>query len=170
MRDVLMVIALVDFRDEEYLEPRDVFLDVDFNVKVASLELGKAVGTDGAEVNIDMVIEDVMVEEFDAVVFIGGPGMNTLVEEGKFINLANDFYVRQKVCAAICVAPSILAYAGVLDGKIATCWEGSRGALDNGGATYTGESVVADGLVVTANGPDAAHEFGQKIVEVLSEI
>jgi protease I len=35
------------------------------------------------------------------------------------------------------------------------------------GADYTGESVTQDGRIITANGPEAAREFGKTIVNNL---
>ena len=77
---------------------------------------------------------------------------------------------RKKVLAAICIAPTILAKAGVLDGKRATVWnkEGNNSKiLENHGAIFTDEMVIVDGKIITANGPDAAEGFAIKIVEML---
>jgi protease I len=40
-------------------------------------------------------------------------------------------------------------------------------ALKDGGAKYTGESVVADGNIVTADGPASAQKFAEKVLEKL---
>ena len=41
------------------------------------------------------------------------------------------------------------------------------GNLRSGGAAFTGEAVVRDGNLVTANGPKAAEKFGRMLVESL---
>ena len=76
--------------------------------------------------------------------------------------------------AAICIAPEILAKAGVLKEKKATVWsssidQGPVEFLENEGAEHVEEPVVVDGKIITGNGPEAATEFGQKIVEVLRQ-
>ena len=81
---------------------------------------------------------------------------------------------KQKILAAICIAPAILAKAGVLEGKNATVWssvldKGPIKILEENGANYVEKDVVVDGNIITANGPQAASEFGRKIVEILKE-
>jgi protease I len=60
----------------------------------------------------------------------------------------------------------------LLQGKQATVWEmpESLEALKKGGAIYTGEPVTEDGRIVTANGPEAAMEFGQAVIRQVSAI
>jgi protease I len=66
-----------------------------------------------------------------------------------------------------------LAKAGVLKGKKATVWSSSldRGPvkiLKENGVIYEDKDVVQDGKIITANGPGAAEEFGQKLAEALT--
>jgi 4-methyl-5(b-hydroxyethyl)-thiazole monophosphate biosynthesis len=68
--------------------------------------------------------------------------------------------------AAICGAPSVLAKAGILKGKKATIYPGMEAELT--GAKPSNERVVADGTVVTSQGPGTALEFGVKLVEILA--
>jgi protease I len=81
--------------------------------------------------------------------------------------LARDFYDSGKIVAAICLAPAILAKAGLLSGVKATCTPDEEENLVAGGAEYTGAPVEVDGKIVTGSGPDAARRFGEKIVELL---
>ena len=69
-----MVIAPEQFRDEEYVEPREVFEKSGIGVTVASSRLGKAVGKFGLEVQVDLLLKDVHATDYDAVVFVGGTG------------------------------------------------------------------------------------------------
>ncbi len=39
--------------------------------------------------------------------------------------------------------------------------------LEENGAEYTGANVEQDGKIVTANGPQAAKEFAEKIIEFI---
>ncbi|MDD5086856.1 MAG: DJ-1/PfpI family protein, partial [Candidatus Nanoarchaeia archaeon] len=78
------------------------------------------------------------------------------------------FYESGKITAAICIAPVILANAGVLDGKKATVFPSGKDDIMVRGADYTGEQVTQDGKVITANGPAAARSFGEAIVKELS--
>ena len=60
----------------------------------------------------------------------------------------------------------------MLDGKKATVWTSTldRGPvkiLEENGAEFVNEKVIQDGNIITANGPAAAEEFGEKILENL---
>jgi protease I len=166
-KKILMVIASKDFRDEEYFTPRKILEDAGIGVFVASLETGKAFGSAGGKTNIDLAASEVRAEDYDGVAFIGGQGMVDLVSNSDFINLAKEFYDAGKLTTAICIAPVILANAGILKNKKATVCGGAEEEVENGGAVYTGKPVEIDGKIITANGPAAAEEFGKAIVETL---
>lgn len=167
-KKILIVIAPENFRDEEYLEPREALEEYAVQVRVASTKIGQSHGADGAIANIDLTISEVNINDYDGVIFVGGHGMVEMVEHQGFINLASSFYQAGKIVSAICVAPAILANAGILQGRRATSWEGVKENLLKAGADYTSVPVEVDGKIITANGPQAAHEFGHKIVEALS--
>ena len=82
------------------------------------------------------------------------------------VELAKEFYESGKMVAAICIAPTILVNAGILNGKKATSWPSERVKISAIG-TYTGKVVEVDGKIITGNGPPASKEFAKKIVEVM---
>ncbi|KKR88894.1 MAG: hypothetical protein UU85_C0001G0080 [Candidatus Wolfebacteria bacterium GW2011_GWA2_42_10] len=161
MKKILIVIAPENFRDEEYIEPKKIFEDRGFEIKTASLKAGEATGMFGAKVKIDLLISEVNSDEFSAVVFVGGRGMAKLTANREFIDLAQKFYQAGKLTTAICVAPAILANAGILKNKKATSWPDVKDELTKGGADYTGRDVEIDGGIITGNGPQAAGKFGE---------
>ncbi len=111
-----------------------------------------------------MALEDVDVSQFEKVAFIGGPGAVNFINDSEAHRIARQTVEQGKKLGAICIAPTILARAGVLKGKQATVWDsgGEQAALiESEGASYTGENVTRDGDIVTANGPPAAEEFGR---------
>ncbi|MBU2561457.1 MAG: DJ-1/PfpI family protein [Nanoarchaeota archaeon] len=166
-KSILMVIAPEGFRDEEFLEPERVFESARADVTVASKGVSVAKGKLGATVEVDIDISDVNVDDYDAVVFVGGPGASIYFDDPTALKIAKDAYESGKLTAAICIAPSILANAGVLEGHKATAFESESENVASKSAGYTGEPVTVDGKIVTANGPDAAKRFGQEIVKML---
>ncbi len=166
-KSVLMIIAPVDFRDEEFLEPKSVFEQLKIKVTVASKGVKTAKGAMGATADIDKDISAVNVDEYDAVVFIGGPGASVYFEDSTALSIAKEAYEKGKVVAAICIAPSILANAGILEGKKATCFSSESSNLETQGATYTGSDVEVDGKIITASGPAAAAKFGKAVAKAL---
>jgi protease I len=166
MVKVLSVIAPEDFQDKEYSDSKEALKAAGHEVITAS-NAGTAYGKFGLEVDVDILLSDVDVDDYEAVIFIGGPGSIEYFDDPTALNLAQDFYNAGKITAAICAAPSILANAGLLDGVSATCWDGEMETLENNGANYTGKNVEVDGLIITANGPASAKAFGDSVVEAL---
>lgn len=170
MRDthkLLMVVAQHDFRDEEYEIPKEIFARSHLGIQTASERRGEAFGKHGARIWVDIPFPEVNVHNYDGVIFIGGPGASHYFHDVEALNLVRDFEREGKLIAAICIAPSILANAGILKGKKVTAFLSEKENLEDKGAIYTGKPVEVDGNIVTANGPAAADDFGDKIVEVL---
>lgn len=172
-KKTLMIIAFRDFKDEEYFIPREILEEAGARVMVASDKMGMAYGVTGGEANVDLLISEVAVDNFDAIVFIGGSGAQKYIDDSTCHNIIRGAVEKKKVLAAICIAPAILAKAGVLSGKKATVWSSAMDKaavkiLEENGAKYMKDSVVVDGKVITANGPGAAEEFGRKLVYVLT--
>ena len=165
---ILMVIAPQDFRDEEFNEPHEIFTNNNYKVDVASIQPGTATGVQGTEVEIDLTVGQVNVEDYRAVMFVGGPGMGKIVTDDSLQVLAQKFHKNDKLTTAICIAPAILAHAGILKDKKATSFPGAREAVENNGAEFTGETVTVDGNIITGNGPEAASEFAHTVVKNLN--
>ena len=163
-----MVIAPENFRDEELLHTREELERAGAKVTIASTRTSPAHGMLGAKVTPDLKLEEVRVEDYDAVVFVGGVGASGYFNHERALGLAREAYAKGKLTCAICIAPVILANAGVLEGKRATVFNGEFvRMLESKGARYTGKPVEVDGKVITANGPMAAREFGQTIAREL---
>jgi len=111
------------------------------------------------------MVTEVSIDEYDAVAFIGGPGMAQIVDDDSLQVLAKRFFNSKKLTAAICVAPVILAKADILKGRNATAWSGVKEKLTEVGANYIDKKVIVDGHIITADGPEAAREFGKEIAK-----
>jgi len=167
MKKVLMVIAPNDFRDEEFEKPYELLKKNKIEVTVASSTGKTSKGMLGKEVTPDKKLSDVSMNDFDAVVFVGGFGAQAYFNDPKCHELARQADQQKKLVSAICIAPSILANAGLLKGKTATCWESEATNLKEKGANYTGKDVEEDGRIVTGVGPDAAQAFAEILLKRL---
>jgi len=173
LKKVVFFLAQQGFRDEEFFEPWKI-LEPHCELHVASLKKGVCRGKLGGSVEAELGIDELMkkLAEFDMIVFIGGPGAHAFIENAEVNQLATRAMVQKKRIAAICIAPAILAHAGVLKGRKATVWDDEKKTwskfLTTHGSTYVDEPVVADTtLLITANGPQSAKTFGMKLKEVL---
>ncbi|MFH0762806.1 MAG: DJ-1/PfpI family protein [Candidatus Omnitrophota bacterium] len=169
MKKAVMIIAPENFRDEEFFEPKEVLEGCGVEVKVASINLDLAVGKLGAKVKPDILLEDVRAKDFDAVIFVGGTGSKIYFDDQQAHNLAREALKEGRIVAAICIAPLILARAGILKDRRATVFSSEEKELKELGAEYSGRPVEKDGFIITAAGPFAATEFGREIAKALKE-
>jgi Putative intracellular protease/amidase len=167
MKKVVFITAPEIFRDEEYAKPKKILEDAEIKVITASTKTGAIHGKLGMNAVSDITIDEVNPEEYDAIVYIGGGGASVFFENDTALKLANAFFSEGKPTTAICIAPTILANAGVLKGKTATAFRDGKDALEKGGANYTGNLLEIDGNIITANGPEASEEFGKAILIAL---
>ena len=172
-KNILMVIASKNFRDEEYFIPYEIFQNEGAKITTASSMKGESVGIEGGEARSTMLLKEVNPKDFDAIVFVGGDGAKEYFDNDEAHKLAQEFYSRRKVVAAICIAPVILARSGILKIKKATVWSSLANKsgleeLKSAGCNYADEGVVVDGKIITADGPAKSEEFAKAVVDVLA--
>ena len=167
MTKVLMVIAPKIFRDEEYAEPKRILEAHGVAVKTASTAPGECIGKLGMRATATVSIAEAAQSDWDAVVFVGGGGAEVFFDDTDAHLLARRQVEQDRLLAAICIAPSTLAHAGLLEGTRATAFASQESDLRNHGAIWTGDPVTVDGKIVTANGPEAAARFGETLATLL---
>lgn len=167
-KKVVLVIAPENFRDEEYFHTKESLEKKGVEVVTASTQKEAVSSVDKVKVDVDLLLSDVHLE-FDAIVFIGGSGAKAYFKNEKALSLARDYYDGGKIVAAICIAPLILANAGILKDKKATVWDGAHKELTGFAVDYTAKKVETDGNIITANGPHAAYKFGKRITKELNK-
>lgn len=167
MPNVVMIIAPTVFRDEEYAEPKAVLEGRGAQVATASVEPGECLGRFGLKATATLSVAEAADQAWDAVVFIGGGGARVFFDDPAAHALARAQAERGGVLAAICIAPTTLARAGLLGGVHATAFPDSEAELKAHGALWTGNPVTIDGRIITGSGPEAATAFGEAIAAAL---
>ena len=168
-KKILLIIAPGDFRDEELFDTWEVLEKAGASISIASRNTGEFKGMLGKKASATVKLSEIQTADYDAVVFIGGSGAATYIDDKKAHAIALEAVKKNKILAAICIAPAILAKAGVIKGKKATVWAGAKGTVTASGALYRESPVVVDGKIVTASGPAAAVEFGKSIKQLLEK-
>lgn len=167
-RRALLVVPPSGFQDQELFETSRTLGLASVQTVIASTRAARIVGSFGGFAQADLPLNQVKVDDFDAVVFIGGLGTIEYYTNPAVVGLARQAAARRKVVAAGSNAPVILANAGALKGVRSTAVPAERNLLIAAGAIVTGAAVQTDGHIVTSAGPQAATLFAEAIVEALA--
>jgi len=167
-KKAVLVIASQNFRDEELFETKRQLEKAGVETVIASTRTAVIKGMLGGKAEAAILVNDIVVDDYDAIIFIGGSGASQYFNSPVALDIARRAKDKQKILAAICIAPTVLANAGVLDGVRATSFSSERGKLRKAGAKYTGTTVERDGLIITGSGPRAATQFGKTIADALA--
>ncbi len=175
-----LVFLLKGFETMEF----SVFVDVlgwarnDFGYDVPVVTGGfqeKVVSTFNIPVLVDKTLEDISVDDFDALAIPGGFEEFGFYEEAyneRFLNLIREFDARGKIIATICVAALPVGKSGVLTGRKATTYH-LRDAyrqkqLKEFQVDVVNEPIVVDKNIITSYCPETAPGVAFKLLEMLT--
>jgi 4-methyl-5(b-hydroxyethyl)-thiazole monophosphate biosynthesis len=156
------------FEEIEAVAIVDLLRRAGIEVDTASLARREVTGSHGITIVTDLALDEVDATGYDMVVLPGGmPGTKHLKEDPRVIALLRRFAEDGRYTAAICAAPSVLAHAGLLDGRKATSFPGFLLPASAPGLELTEDAVVVDGRIATSRGPGTAIPFGLALIELL---
>ncbi len=135
-------------------------------VTLAGLTAGPLKGSRDVTLLPDTTLDEAIKQSYDMIVLPGGqPGTNNLKADSRVLQLVKEMTQQGKYVAAICAAPSVLATAGLLDGKKATSFPGALATFRNIDLQIT--DIVEDGKLITSRGPGTAMDFALTLAERL---
>ena len=112
---ILIAVAPEKFRDEELAEPVAAFQKAGIEFNIASTRRGPCTGMLGAKTIAALSFDDIDPKRYDGLVIVGGDGSRThLWDDELLMPIVKIFHQHGKVIAAICLAPVVLARAGIL--------------------------------------------------------
>jgi len=161
-----------------------VFVDVlgwarnDFGYDVPVVTCGfqeKVISTFNIPVLVDKTIDDISVDDYDALAIPGGFEEFGFYEEAydeRFLNLIREFDKRGKIIATICVAALPVGKSGVLTERKATTYH-LRDAyrqkqLKEFHVDVVNEPIVVDKNIITSYCPETAPAVAFKLLEMLT--
>ncbi len=171
-KKVIFIVASNGYQSIEYSVPKRILESINIRVFTASDKPGGAIAGDKSTTPVDVTLDDLNVQDYDGVFFIGGPGAMECLDNSISYRIAAQAKKNNIPYGAICVSTRILAKANALEGKKATGWDGDNALetiLRGNGAEYVKKDIVTDGLVVTAIGPKTADLFAEGIIRVLTK-
>jgi SagB-type dehydrogenase family enzyme len=166
-KKAVLIVPAARFADAELFETQRILNEAGIASVVASSKIGVIQGTFGGIVASEITLDSLKVEDYEAVVFIGGPGAADYFNNPAVLRIAREASARNKVIAAISNAPMILANAGVLRGMRATGLPQQREQMKKTGAQFTGSAVEQDGHIITANNSSVVVQFARAIAAAL---
>jgi 4-methyl-5(b-hydroxyethyl)-thiazole monophosphate biosynthesis len=164
-----LVFLASGFEEIETVTIVDVLRRAGIDVTVAGLTPNVIEGKHGMRIVPDKSIDDVSVDDFDAVAVPGGnPGYKNLRKDPRVINIIKKAFNSNKLVAAICAGPTVLSDAGILKGKACTIYPGMEDELRKGRGKPKQDMIVVDGNIITSRGPATALPFALKLAEKLA--
>ena len=164
-----LVFLATGFEEIETVTIVDVLRRAGVDVTVAGLSSNVVEGVHAIKIVPDKPIDDVKVNDFDAVIVPGGnPGYKNLRNDPRVIDIVKEAFKSNKIVAAICAGPAVLSDAGILEGKDCTIYPGMEDELEKGGGNPKQDMVVVDGNIITSRGPATALPFALKLAEKLA--
>jgi 4-methyl-5(b-hydroxyethyl)-thiazole monophosphate biosynthesis len=164
-----LVFLATGFEEIETVTIVDVLRRANIDVTVVGLQPKPTEGAHKMKIVPDKTINDVNVNDFDAVIVPGGnPGYKNLRKDSRVISMLKKAFESNKLVAAICAGPAVLSDAGILQGKVCTIYPGMENELESGGGKPSHDNIINDRNIVTSRGPATALPFALKLVEILA--
>ena len=164
MAIVLMIIAPEQFSEKELFTIKAELEKAGHKTVIASISTGLCSGSQQSNIAATQSLAEVQTTDYDAVVFVGGRGSEIYFTNAEAFRIAAGMSDAHKITAAICLAPAILANAGVLENRRATVAKTEVKTLKSMKAKYTCPGVTVDGNIITGSGPDYSKRLVKEII------
>ena len=168
------ILAADMFERVELEEPRKALEHAGAQTEVVSIHDGKIKGFDhfdpADEIAVDRTVEEVAVDDYDALLIPGGVGNpDQLRGDENAVHFVREFAESGKPMAVICHGPWVLVESGVARGRTLTSWPTLQTDIRNAGGTWVDKEVVVDDGIVTSRKPDDIPAFNEKMIEEFCE-
>ena len=125
--------------------------------------------TAGYCANADITFEEVNVDDYLAVLLIGGRAPEYLRNNPEVMRIIREFDAKDKWIFPICHGIQLYTAAGLAEGKTLTCYEHCRFSVEAKGGTYDTRGTVRDGKVISAQTWMDHPAFYREIFKALKE-
>lgn len=123
----------------------------------------------------EMLIDDLCVDDFDALAIPGGfeeAGFYESAYREDFLNVIREFDRQGKIIASICVAALVIAKSGVLTGRKGTTYNfggiRQKQLAEMGVEVLKDQPIVQDGNIITSYNPSTAFDVAFLLLEKLT--
>ena len=116
----------------------------------------------------DLIFEDVVVDDYDAVLLIGGRAPEYLRNNPLVIKIVREFNAKEKWIYSICHGIQILVAADLVRDRNITCYEHCRYEAESAGGTWSEEEAVVEGNIICGQTWISHPQFYRLIFENLN--
>ncbi len=165
----IVMLAGEGFEDMELMYPLfRLRYECGADVVVAGLNKGMKInGKYGMSVDADIAFKDLKADDYDCLVIPGGQGPDHIRIFPEVIKFVQAFDKTGKPIASICHGVQILVTARLLKGKRATGWKSLAVDIEDAGASYVDEPLVASGQYMFSRQPTDLGFFCDAIIRTL---
>jgi protease I len=96
-----LIISADNFEDSELLVPFYRLKEEELEVHIASMKKGKIRGKHGYEAEVDKTLEEINPDEYEILILPGGKAPAAIRKEKKALDIARDFFNKDKSVSAI---------------------------------------------------------------------
>ena len=167
----IAVIVTHDVEDVEYSSPVEALKKAGHEVTTIENQAGsKIAGKHGLSLTADKGIDDVSVDDFDALLIPGGFSPDQLRVDERFVDFVKDFLLSNNHVFAICHGPQLFIQSGLSEELKLTAFTSVRPDLYYAGAQVLDQSVVVDKKhqLITSRTPDDLPDFNREITAALA--
>jgi 4-methyl-5(b-hydroxyethyl)-thiazole monophosphate biosynthesis len=156
------------FEETEAIAPLDLLRRAGIPVQTVGVNGRLIYGGHGIGIEADIVLGQMDLTALEMIILPGGLGGVASIKACPAAMEAVAFaHNNNKLIAAICAGPTILASLGITNGKNAVCYPGCEEQM--GSAKMTHEAAVRDGNVITGTSMGCAVPFGLMLIEALTD-
>jgi len=164
-----LILSADNFEDTELLVPYYRLQEEGIQVDVASMKKGQIKGKHGYDVEVDKTLKEVDPNDYDILILPGGKAPEAIRKEKDALEIAKDFFHKNKPVSAVCHGPQTLISAGLLRGRHATCYKSVAKEMKDAGAIYEDKEVVVDGNLVTSRQPSDLPAFLRETMKLIKK-
>ena len=123
----------------------------------------------GYKVSADVTFKEVNVDDYAAVLLLGGRAPEYLRNDATLLKVVQDFAAKGKYVFSICHGIQILAAAGLAKGRELTCYEHVKWEVAAAGGKWVAQEAVRDGKFVSAQTWMSHPDFFRHVMGCLQE-
>ncbi len=166
---MVYVLFAEGFEEIEAITPVDMLRRAGVSVSLVGVSQMVVKGAHGVPIQMDIPLSHATLNDAEMVIIPGGLGcVDGIMDCSDALTFIEKAAQRGAWIAAICAAPTILAYLGLLDRRRAICYPTLVERMGSA-VVHTGHRVVTDGRFITAQAAGSSFRFGARLIRALKD-